>query len=809
MNDRFNEKAELALNNSLTFARDLGHTYIGSEHLLLALSNIPNSAATKLLESKGYSYRVVREAVIAVTGSGMRTTLTSSQMTPRLKRILERADKTASEAKSEKIGTEHLLFALLEEKEGMAYRVLIQLDASTSDLRSDLLSHMSGGKRIKGRSLYTPISNVPNLSAFGKDITALAAEGKLDPVIGRDKETDRVIQILLRRSKNNPCLIGEPGVGKTAIVEGLAARIVNGDIPSLLQGRTIFSLDLTAMIAGAKYRGEFEDRLKSVMAELKRHPSIILFIDELHTVVGAGSAEGAIDAANILKPPLSRGEIHVIGATTIQEYRKHIEKDAALERRFQPLMVEEPSVNSAIEILEGLKEHYELHHGVNVSDEALRAAVLLTQRYMPDRFLPDKAIDVLDETCARVRLSIYSCVIPRQDDADLVRYLRKCKEDAILSHDYATASCYREQELRILSGIPSPAGFSQDGGKFCSRSSAVLITEQDIAKTIEEHTGIPLCDQESADSHATLSNKLKKHVLGQDSAIDSIVRAIRRNQIGIRDPKRPIGCFLFAGPTGVGKTELCRILSAELYHDNNAFIQLNMSEYAEAHSISKLIGSPPGYIGFDDGGQLTEKVRRKPYSLIVFDEIDKAHPDIYNLLLQIMDEGSLQDSHGKTVDFRNTLIVLTSNLGNTNESKKALGFTSDGDEASNAKRERAMERIRTKFRPELLNRLDEIILFSPIDRLLARKITSLFLEQLQKRLESIGIYLAYDSLVLELLTSLAYDPRFGARAIRRTITREIEDRVAEELSLREYKRPLSVDITTMDGQITLKIKENT
>ncbi len=807
MSDKFNEKANRALNHTMVLASELGHTYIGSEHLLLALAGVRDSASTKLLESKGYTYRIIRDGLIAITGVGIHSNLTPSSMTPRLKRILERAYQTVSETRASKIGTEHLLYALLEERDGMSGRVLSLLEVNVGELKSELLAYMTGGKRLQSKKTYTRITDIPTLSAYGKDLTAMAADGELDPVLGRGKETERLIQILLRRTKNNPCLIGEPGVGKTAVVEGLAGKIANGDIPPLLQGRTIIALDLSAMIAGAKYRGVFEERLKGVMVELKRYPSIILFIDEIHTMIGAGPAEGAVDAANILKPALSRGELQIIGATTIQEYRKHIEKDAALERRFQPLMIEEPDEEATYEILSGLMGHYEKHHGVTFTEEAIRTAITLSRRYIWDRFLPDKAIDLLDETAARIKLQSNSDNNQGQNESDTLENIRKEKEKAILSADFATASYYREEELRLTTlqeigedGEPSPV------------VKVPIVTGKDISRTIQDWTGIVLVDaDDKSETAKSLYSRLQAHIIGQDEAIDTLSRAIKRNEIGIRDPNRPIGCYLFVGPTGVGKTELCKRLSAELYGSESAIIQLNMSEYQESNSLSKLIGSPPGYVGFDEGGQLTERVRRRPYSLIVFDEIEKAHSDIYNLLLQIMSEGVLRDAQGKDVNFKNTIIVLTSNIGNASQDEtRSLGFVNEGAAQQEKQRKVGiLKSVRHHFRPELLNRLDEIICFRHLTMEDADKITSLLLGKLQDRLRDIGIHLSITEDVIEHLSKKGFHPSYGARAIKRVITREVEDALAEAILENGWHPPVHLTATVSQEKIQFKKTEST
>ena len=687
------------------------------------------------------------------------------------------------------IGTEHLLLSLLEETDCVALRVLEALGVSATDLKNSLLSYLDGVKptapvdkaaRTQARA-DGALRDCPTLASYGRNLTALAKEGKLDPIIGRDAETERVIQILARRQKNNPCLIGEPGVGKTAVVEGLAKRIADGNIPEMLRNKTIVTVDIPSMIAGAKYRGEFEERLKNVMAEVAKRPDIILFIDEIHTLVGAGAAEGALDAANILKPALSRGEMQLIGATTIAEYRKNIEKDAALERRFQSVMVGEPSPEDAVRILRGLRDRYEAHHKLKISDDAIEAAVSLSARYINDRYLPDKAIDLMDEAASRLRIARYTSPPDVKALEARVDTLCREKEEAIKAQDFEAAARLRDEEQALRDELRRETTAWQEN----RRDAALTVTREDIADIVTAWTGIPVRQMESEESKKLLhlDKILKEHIIGQPEAVDAVAKAIRRGRMGLKDPKRPLGSFLFLSPTGVGKTELCRALALVMFGDRNAIIRVDMSEYMEKHSVSRLIGSPPGYVGYDEGGQLTEKIRRKPYSVVLFDEVEKAHPDVLNILLQILDDGMLTDAQGRRVDFKNTVIILTSNIGASaiTEKAKSLGFTAAATDEKAAMEANVMQALKSAFRPEFLNRLDEIIVFNRLTDADIRKIASLLLAELGERICGIGVEIEFDPSLVAYVTEKGFDPIYGARPLRRAITSLVEDSFSEAM----------------------------
>ena len=819
MNNRFTQKAQNTLNNSLRFAAEMGHTYIGSEHLLLALTAEADSVASKLLTARGMSVEKLKKAIEAASGLGSGSSVSPADMTPRTKRIIEGSAMEAHRGGQGYIGTEHLLLSLLGERDCVGVQILEHLGVSTPDLRQELLNLLGGtsgstadGKHpASGRAneQKNSLSGAPTLASYGRDLTAMAREGKIDPIIGRDKETERVIQILSRRQKNNPCLIGEPGVGKTAVVEGLAQKIVEGAVPETLKDKIIVTLDVASMVAGAKYRGEFEERLKSVMEEVVKNPSIILFIDEIHTIVGAGAAEGAVDAANIIKPALARGEMQVIGATTIQEYRKHIEKDAALERRFQSVTVGEPSAEESILILKGLRDKYEAHHKLKISDEAIDAAVNLSKRYIADRFLPDKAIDLLDEAASRLRISAHTSPPDLKETEDRLTALAHEKEEAISAQDFERAAALRDQEKALRE--------SYDKAKKDWESSVgdqqLTVGETDIADVVTQWTGIPVSRllEEESERLLHLDELLHQRVIGQDAAVEAVARAIRRGRMGLKDPKRPIGSFIFLGPTGVGKTELCKALAELLFGDSNAMIRMDMSEYMEKHSVSKLIGSPPGYVGFEEGGQLTEKIRRKPYSVVLFDEIEKAHPDVFNILLQVLEDGILTDSQGRKVDFKNTILIMTSNVGAsalTSPARGALGFaqgdsTASEGEKANAK---AMEALKATFRPEFLNRVDDIIIFNRLTEENIRAIASLLLAEVQKRVENIGISISFDDGVAALMAKEGFDAVYGARPLRRAIVRLIEDAFSGAMLEGKFKAGDSVVAKVEDGKVIFEKK---
>ena len=789
MTNRFTRKAQNALNHALIAARSFGHSYVGSEHLLVGLASDSESVSARILAAKGATRAKIIDTITTAIGTGTPTDVTAADLTPRTKQIIEMSAYTSTRLGHSYIGTEHLLLSLLEETDCVALRVLEALGVSAIDLKNSLLSYLDGVKptapvdkaaRTQARA-DGALRDCPTLASYGRNLTALAKEGKLDPIIGRDAETERVIQILARRQKNNPCLIGEPGVGKTAVVEGLAKRIADGNIPEMLRNKTIVTVDIPSMIAGAKYRGEFEERLKNVMAEVAKRPDIILFIDEIHTLVGAGAAEGALDAANILKPPLSRGEMQLIGATTIAEYRKNIEKDAALERRFQSVMVGEPSPEDAVRILRGLRDRYEAHHKLKISDDAIEAAVSLSARYINDRYLPDKAIDLVDEAASRLRISRYTSPPDVKALEARVDTLCREKEEAIKAQDFEAAARLRDEEQALRDELRRETTAWQEN----RRDAALTVTREDIADIVTAWTGIPVRQMESEESKKLLhlDKILKEHIIGQPEAVDAVAKAIRRGRMGLKDPKRPLGSFLFLGPTGVGKTELCRALALVMFGDRNAIIRVDMSEYMEKHSVSRLIGSPPGYVGYDEGGQLTEKIRRKPYSVVLFDEVEKAHPDVLNILLQILDDGMLTDAQGRRVDFKNTVIILTSNIGASaiTEKAKSLGFTAAATDEKAAMEANVMQALKSAFRPEFLNRLDEIIVFNRLTDADIRKIASLLLAELGERICGIGVEIEFDPSLVAYVAEKGFDPIYGARPLRRAITSLVEDSFSEAM----------------------------
>ena len=789
MTNRFTRKAQNALNHALIAARSFGHSYVGSEHLLVGLASDSESVSARILAAKGATRAKIIDTITTAIGTGTPTDVTAADLTPRTKQIIEMSAYTSTRLGHSYIGTEHLLLSLLEETDCVALRVLEALGVSAIDLKNSLLSYLDGVKptapvdkaaRTQARA-DGALRDCPTLASYGRNLTALAKEGKLDPIIGRDAETERVIQILARRQKNNPCLIGEPGVGKTAVVEGLAKRIADGSIPEMLRNKTIVTVDIPSMIAGAKYRGEFEERLKNVMAEVAKRPDIILFIDEIHTLVGAGAAEGALDAANILKPALSRGEMQLIGATTIAEYRKNIEKDAALERRFQSVMVGEPSPEDAVRILRGLRDRYEAHHKLKISDDAIEAAVSLSARYINDRYLPDKAIDLMDEAASRLRISRYTSPPDVKALEARVDTLCREKEEAIKAQDFEAAARLRDEEQALRDELRRETTAWQEN----RRDAALTVTREDIADIVTAWTGIPVRQMESEESKKLLhlDKILKEHIIGQPEAVDAVAKAIRRGRMGLKDPKRPLGSFLFLGPTGVGKTELCRALALVMFGDRNAIIRVDMSEYMEKHSVSRLIGSPPGYVGYDEGGQLTEKIRRKPYSVVLFDEVEKAHPDVLNILLQILDDGMLTDAQGRRVDFKNTVIILTSNIGASaiTEKAKSLGFTAAATDEKAAMEANVMQALKSAFRPEFLNRLDEIIVFNRLTDADIRKIASLLLAELGERICGIGVEIEFDPSLVAYVAEKGFDPIYGARPLRRAITSLVEDSFSEAM----------------------------
>ncbi len=776
----FSEKANICLNKAVENAEDLGHTYIGSEHILLGLLDSTDSVAGKILANRGVTYKKIYDLICETVGKGLPTELNSNDFTPRSKHVVESALALANSMKQSLAGTEHLLISICREGNGYACQLLNRAGVTTNAILKDLSNGVISSK-VVGKAPKDNKSNT-QLGKYARDLTNLAKENKIDPVIGRDSEIQRVIQILSRRSKNNPCLIGEPGVGKTAIAEGLALRIAKGQVPELLKDKRILSLDLTGMVAGTKYRGDFEERIKGVIDEVVNSTDVILFIDEVHTLIGAGSAEGAVDAANILKPSLARGELQLIGATTIDEYRKNIEKDAALERRFQPVMVNEPSVEEAIEILKGVRDKYEAHHKVKITDDAIINAVTLSNRYIGDRFLPDKAIDLIDEASSKVRLD---ATVPPSEIKELEERLKTIsaeKEMAVSQQDFERAATLRDEEKELTQKYNTEKARWQAD----DTSREKYVTETEIAQIVAEWTGVPITQMTEEESERLLrmEDELHTRIVGQEKAVKAVAKAIRRGRAGLKDPKRPIGSFLFCGPTGVGKTELTKALANVMFGDDNAMIRLDMSEFMEKHTVSKLIGSPPGYVGFDEGGQLTEKVRRKPYSVILFDEIEKAHPDVFNALLQILDDGILTDSQGRRVDFKNTVIIMTSNVGARliNEEKATFGFVANTDDRTDEKiKEAVMEELKRTFRPEFLNRVDDIIVFNRLTQEDIKNIAKNLLKGLEKRMSDIEIEMTFQESVVDYVAKAGYDKVYGARPLKRTIQSNIEDVLSEKI----------------------------
>ncbi|NMA96345.1 MAG: ATP-dependent Clp protease ATP-binding subunit [Clostridiales bacterium] len=803
---RFTERAQRALVFAQEEAKGLGHNYVGTEHLLLGLLREDGGVAARALKDMGIEIDTVKGQVDALIGKGNFAFDSGFGYTPRTKRILEMSFHEARNLGHNYVGTEHLLLALIREGEGVASRILKDAGVDQQSLRGQVIKMLKDDSTKAGKQQGAKGSATPNLDKFGRDLTHMAREGKLDPVVGRSKEIERVVQILSRRTKNNPVLIGEPGVGKTAVAEGLAQHITDGNIPELLKGRRVVSLDMSSMVAGAKYRGEFEERLKTVMEEIRKAEDIILFLDEMHTIIGAGAAEGAIDASNILKPALSRGEIQAIGATTIDEYRKHVEKDAALERRFQPVMVEEPSKEEAIEILMGLRDRYEAHHKVRIVDEAIFAAVNLSDRYIRDRYLPDKAIDLIDEAASRVRLQAFTPPSDIKELQERLEDLKKEKEEAVNNQNYEKAAQIRDEEKRIEEQM------GEEKSKWKRADDENIVGEEDVASIVSSWTGIPVVKltEDEAERLIDMENILHKRLIGQDEAVGAVSRAVRRARAGLKDPKRPIGSFMFLGPTGVGKTELCRALAEVLFGDEESMTRIDMSEYMEKHTVSRLVGSPPGYVGYDEGGQLTEAVRRKPYSVVLFDEIEKAHPDVFNILLQILDDGRLTDAQGRTVDFRNTVIAMTSNVGaHTIRKQETLGFTaveSSADEYEKMK-DNVLEELKRTFRPEFLNRLDETIVFHALDREHIREIVNLMLKEVEERLKAQEIYIEVNEAAKELLAEEGFDVTYGARPLRRAIQRMLEDSLSDEILAGNVEKNDKILVTTKEGKLVFQREE--
>jgi len=792
MFERFTDRARRVVVLAQEEARMLNHNYIGTEHILLGLIHEGEGVAAKAMEGMGISLEAVRAQVEEIIGQGQQAPSGHIPFTPRAKKVLELSLREALQLGHNYIGTEHILLGLIREGEGVAAQVLVKLGADLNRVRQQVIQLLSGYQGKEAVASNGPAEGTPStslvLDQFGRNLTQAAREGKLDPVIGRELEIERVMQVLSRRTKNNPVLIGEPGVGKTAVVEGLAQAIVKNDVPETLKDKQLYSLDLGALVAGSRYRGDFEERLKKVLKEIKTRGDIILFIDEIHTLVGAGAAEGAIDAASILKPMLARGELQTIGATTLDEYRKHLEKDAALERRFQPIQVKEPSVAHTIEILKGLRDRYETHHRVSITDGAISAAANMADRYVSDRFLPDKAIDLIDEAGSRLRIKRMTAPAELREFDDKIASARKDKESAIDAQDFEKAASFRDLE-KTLSTEKAEA---EKNWKATDLDKVTEVDEELIAQVLSIATGIPvfkLTEEETA-RLLRMEDELHKRVIGQDQAIKALSQAIRRTRAGLKDPKRPGGSFIFAGPSGVGKTELSRTLASFLFGDADALIQLDMSEYSERHTASRLFGAPPGYVGYDEGGQLTEKVRRRPFSVVLFDEIEKAHPDIFNSLLQVLEDGRLTDSQGRVVDFKNTVIIMTTNLGTKDISKGAgLGFANSSDELSNYERMKAKvgDELKSHFRPEFLNRIDDIVVFHQLHKDEIIQIVDLMIASLDERLKVKDMGIELTQAAKDLLAARGYDPLLGARPLRRTIQREIEDSLSERILFSELK----------------------
>ena len=797
----FTEKANEALNFAISSAEYFGHTYIGSEHLLLGLLKTGSGVAASILNAKKVTAEKIEMLIEETIGTGSATDLSPDFMTPRAKRVLEKAVKEQKRSGKGLVGTEHILMAILSDGDNYAIRFLNALNVDLASLSYETTKHTTGenAHHKKERAAKNKSGKESALQQYGRDLTAEAEEGNIDPVIGRSEEIERGIQILCRRTKNNPCLIGEPGVGKTAIAEGLALKIASGEAPEILDGKRLISLDLTGMVAGTKYRGDFEERIKSIIDEASSNEDVILFIDEVHTLIGTGSAEGATDAANILKPSLARGDMQIIGATTISEYRKNIEKDSALERRFQPVNVEEPSEEDAILILKGIKDKYEAHHNVKITDEAITAAVKLSARYITDRFLPDKAIDLIDEAGSRMRIKAAKVSPEVKALEDELKELSKQKEEAITAQDFEAAAALRDKESKISDKI-------QEGKNKAKTECFETVTEEEIAQIVSGWSGVPVTQLTKEESERLLGIEeiLHKRIIGQNEAVSAVSKAIRRGRVGLKDPKRPVGSFIFLGPTGVGKTELCKALAEAMFGSEDAMIRLDMSEYMEKHTVSKLIGSPPGYVGFDEGVQLTEKVRRNPYSVVLFDEIEKAHPDVFNMLLQILDDGILTDSQGRNVNFKNTVVIMTSNIGarNITEKRKSMGFSQNEAETNDNEQIKSliMDELKKAFRPEFLNRLDDIIIFHKLSREDILKIAYNMLNGLSKRSEGLGIQVEFDSSVAERVAEVGFDAVYGARPLRRAIQSNVEDALSEKILEGEIAKGDKVKFVFENGE---------
>ena len=814
MTYKFTNSAQNVLEIAKEIAIELGHNYIGTEHILYGLTEEENGVASRVLANQNITSENVLDEIENLIGKDEERAITSLSFTPRTKRVLENAFLEARKLDSDYIGTEHILIGIMREADSIAVRILLDLGVNPQKLYNEIVKvleedediNMQDGNQSKKQGSF---NSTPTLNQYGTDLTKSASLGKLDPVIGRKNEIERVIQILSRRTKNNPCLIGEPGVGKTAVVEGLAEKIVQGDVPEVLKDKRVVTIDLSSMIAGAKYRGDFEERIKKALNEVKKAGDVILFIDEIHTIVGAGSAEGAIDAANILKPLLARGEIQLIGATTLNEYRKYIEKDSALERRFSPVTVNEPTHEETVEILKGIRDKYEAHHNIKITDEAINAAVELSSRYINDRFLPDKAIDLIDESASKIRLSSLEEPDSIKELENKISKMNQEKEDAVKVQKFEQAAKIRDEVNKLKDEL------DQEKNKWKNKKTKAIpkLTEEDIAKTISSWTGIPAAKitQDENKKLKNLEKELHKRVIGQNEAVEAVAKAIKRSRVGLKNPNRPIGSFLFLGPTGVGKTELSKALAESLFGTEDAMIRIDMSEFMEPHSVAKLIGAPPGYVGFDDGGQLTEKVRRKPYSVILFDEIEKAHPDVMNMLLQILEDGRLTDSQGRTVNFKNTVIIMTSNIGaRLITEKKSLGFANASEENENKEYEEikknVMAELKKELRPEFINRIDDIIVFHKLNDDEINSIIDLLLKNVEERLVEQGLNIKIDKSVKELIAKKGVDKEFGARPLRRAIQNIVEDKLAEEILDGNVKPGIEAKLVAKDDKVEVKVK---